>query len=280
MCKPCDCNGNVDLNAVNNCDRVTGQCLKCIYNTGGAHCDQCLPGYYGDALAIPKGDCKPCRCDRRGTESSGDGPLLCDQISGQWQCKPNVTGINCDQCQCDCRPEIARLQCDMCQENYYGFSVDGCLPCECDSIESVSQECNATGWCLCLENVEGKHCDRCKENKYDKQKNCVDCPACYSLVQDEVNKHRENLKKLNVVLENIIASPTILDDEDFDRQVKEVEDRLAKLWEDTKKNIGDDNQLSQDLKELQKKLVNMTETSAYIVCLRRKQINVVELVKP
>lgn len=57
-----------------------------------------LSGYYGDALAIPKGDCKPCRCDPTGTESSGEGPLLCDQITGQCQCKPNVTGINCDQC--------------------------------------------------------------------------------------------------------------------------------------------------------------------------------------
>ncbi|XP_073977260.1 laminin subunit gamma-1 isoform X2 [Rhodnius prolixus] len=293
MCKPCDCNGNVDLNAVNNCDRVTGECLKCIYNTGGPHCDQCLPGYYGDALAIPKGDCKPCRCDPTGTESSGEGPLLCDQITGQCQCKPNVTGINCDQCkpgyfnidsgkgcepcrcnvigslghtcdlvtgQCECRPGVARLQCDMCQENYFGFSEDGCQACECDSIGSVSQQCNSTGWCPCLENVEGKHCDRCKENKYDKQRNCVDCPPCYSLVQNDVNKHRENLEKLNLLLENIVASPTILDDEDFDKQVKEVEDRLLKLWEDTKKNIGDDSLLSENLKGLKNKLDNMTET--------------------
>lgn len=35
-CKPCDCNGNVDNNAVGNCNRTTGECLKCIHNTGGA----------------------------------------------------------------------------------------------------------------------------------------------------------------------------------------------------------------------------------------------------
>lgn len=44
ICKPCDCNSNVDQNAIGNCDRVTGECLKCIYNTGGPQCDQCLPG--------------------------------------------------------------------------------------------------------------------------------------------------------------------------------------------------------------------------------------------
>lgn len=44
LCKPCDCNMNVDQNAVGICDSGTGECLKCIYNTDGPHCDQCLPG--------------------------------------------------------------------------------------------------------------------------------------------------------------------------------------------------------------------------------------------
>lgn len=43
-CKSCDCNSNVDANAIGNCNRTTGECLKCIYNTGGSQCDQCLPG--------------------------------------------------------------------------------------------------------------------------------------------------------------------------------------------------------------------------------------------
>lgn len=44
LCKACDCNGNVDPNAVGNCNRTTGECLKCIHNTAGSNCDQCLPG--------------------------------------------------------------------------------------------------------------------------------------------------------------------------------------------------------------------------------------------
>lgn len=43
-CLPCVCNHNIDTNAVGNCNRTTGVCLKCIYNTFGESCEQCLPG--------------------------------------------------------------------------------------------------------------------------------------------------------------------------------------------------------------------------------------------
>lgn len=50
-CQRCQCSGNVDPNAVGNCDPLSGHCLHCLYNTTGAHCDHCQEGFYGNALA-------------------------------------------------------------------------------------------------------------------------------------------------------------------------------------------------------------------------------------
>lgn len=49
-CVPCDCNGNIDPTEDGHCDAFTGECLKCVRNTQGHHCEKCADGYYGDAV--------------------------------------------------------------------------------------------------------------------------------------------------------------------------------------------------------------------------------------
>lgn len=49
-CVRCECNGNVDISEAGHCDTVTGECLRCLGNTAGRHCELCRPGYYGDAV--------------------------------------------------------------------------------------------------------------------------------------------------------------------------------------------------------------------------------------
>ncbi|XP_033828816.1 multiple epidermal growth factor-like domains protein 9 [Periophthalmus magnuspinnatus] len=52
LCVPCDCSGNYDpLGPAQICHPQTGQCLGCINNTMGPHCQLCAPGYVGDAKA-------------------------------------------------------------------------------------------------------------------------------------------------------------------------------------------------------------------------------------
>ncbi|GFG33810.1 hypothetical protein Cfor_03510 [Coptotermes formosanus] len=296
VCLPCDCNQNVDPNAVGNCNRTTGECLKCIYNTGGRECDQCMP-------AIPKGDCKQCQCNHDGTQETGFGPPVCDQLSGQCQCKIHVVGKNCDRCedgfyniisgegcqpcncdpvgslnhtcdlytgQCQCRPGITGQRCDVCQPYQYGFSLSGCKPCECDQIGSLALQCDPLGQCPCLENVEGRQCDRCKENKYDRQRGCVDCPACYNLVQSAANDHRVKLKELGKVLSDIANNPTVISDQDFEKKLKDVQGVVEALWNEARHGAGsEDRSLLERLEELQKRfdavgeLTNQTNQLTY-----------------
>ncbi|NXT60268.1 LAMB1 protein, partial [Chaetops frenatus] len=48
-CLPCQCHDNIDVTDPEACDRRTGQCLRCLYNTAGPRCAECQPGFYGDA---------------------------------------------------------------------------------------------------------------------------------------------------------------------------------------------------------------------------------------
>uniref|UniRef100_A0A8I3MSD8 Laminin subunit gamma-2 n=1 Tax=Canis lupus familiaris TaxID=9615 RepID=A0A8I3MSD8_CANLF len=90
-CQPCQCNNNVDPSASGNCDRLTGRCLKCIYNTAGVHCDQCKAGYFGDPLAPnPADKCRACNCNPAGSE-----PGEC-RSDGSCVCKPGFGGLNCE----------------------------------------------------------------------------------------------------------------------------------------------------------------------------------------
>ncbi|MGH0140402.1 UNVERIFIED_CONTAM: hypothetical protein FKN15_011079 [Acipenser sinensis] len=126
-CQPCQCNNNIDISDINACDRRTGQCKKCLYNTEGPYCELCHPGYYGDAT---RRNCRKCTCNFLGTnrsQCSSRDQCECDRSSGQCQCLPNVIGQNCDHC-------VA---------NYWNLgSGNGCGPCGCDPNNAVSPTCN------------------------------------------------------------------------------------------------------------------------------------------
>ncbi|NXO28157.1 LAMC2 protein, partial [Cisticola juncidis] len=94
-CQLCRCNGNVEPNAVGNCDRRTGECLKCIHNTAGFYCDRCKDGFFGNPLAPDPADkCRACACDSVGAE-----PLKC-RSDGSCICKPGFEGPRCEESEC------------------------------------------------------------------------------------------------------------------------------------------------------------------------------------
>ncbi|XP_018564354.1 laminin subunit gamma-1-like isoform X1 [Anoplophora glabripennis] len=291
-CELCECNMNIDPNAIGNCDLVTGDCLRCIHNTGGPKCDVCLSGFYGNALVLPKGDCKQCHCYPPGTEEDILGAPVCDQTTGICLCKAHVTGRNCERCeigyynlhsgdgcqicncdpigsfnqtcdiysgQCYCKPGVTGIRCDHCEARKYGFSTEGCKECECDSIGSKDLQCDPTGQCPCLENVEGLKCNRCKENKHDRKKGCVDCPQCYNLVQNEVRSHNDKLSRLYDILDKIEHQPTVITDEKFPEKLKEVEQDINDLHKNVK-NITGENNLVQQVQNIRDREQEMSRT--------------------
>ncbi|KAG7211484.1 hypothetical protein KM043_010758 [Ampulex compressa] len=296
-CHPCDCNNNIDLNAVRNCNHETGECLKCVNNTAGFHCEECLSGYYGDALSDRKEDgCKLCQCYPPGTIELDDGRVApCEQLTGHCACKPHVIGRDCDKCeegyyhimsgegctacncdpegsynrtcdavtgQCQCRPGVTGQHCDACLPYQYGFSREGCKPCDCDSIGSEDLQCDANGQCPCLTNVEGRRCDRCKENKHNRQNGCLNCPDCYNLTQSAVNVHRLRLGELEDTLRKINNSPTVIKDLDFEKELKNVQDRVKNLLEIAKQGSGSENKtLVEQLDDLRDQLDAISEIS-------------------
>ncbi|NXW55402.1 LAMC3 protein, partial [Eurystomus gularis] len=228
-CIPCQCHGNVDLNAVGNCDPVSGRCLRCLYNTTGEHCERCLLGFYGDALSPdPAGKCAPCDCNPDGSVL---GLESCDPGTGQCPCLPHVTGRACGHCQpgyyglqptlgcrscechpkgsresgchaltgqCSCQPGVTGKQCDRCHHGFFGFSARGCRACNCSPLGSVTPQCHENSTCLCHPGFVGYKCDQCQANFFldPPSSHCQQCPACYGLVKDKADQLKAKMQEM------------------------------------------------------------------------------------
>uniref|UniRef100_A0A0N5AHT3 Laminin EGF-like domain-containing protein n=1 Tax=Syphacia muris TaxID=451379 RepID=A0A0N5AHT3_9BILA len=292
-CVECQCNGNIDLNNVGNCDSLTGECKKCIYNTAGFNCEVCQKGFWGDAL---KGNCESCSCYVLGTKrDNADYTLLeCRQSDGQCDCHSHVTGAQCDKCeegyfnitsgngcqscdcdpvgsigdscdietgQCECKEGVTGRRCNECAAVHYGFSEDGCKPCNCEPIGSESAQCDKTGQCLCHDFIEGRRCDKCMENRYNLKLGCLACDQCYTLIQTRISDHRIAIKDLEDTLNEIVANPALADDEIFNMKVNELENNSRQLSELlSNKFDGNEDQFVEQIGVLQHELEAETKS--------------------
>uniref|UniRef100_UPI003AAA22B1 laminin subunit alpha-1-like n=1 Tax=Centroberyx gerrardi TaxID=166262 RepID=UPI003AAA22B1 len=153
-CVRCDCHGNVNVSEAGHCDSVSGECLRCLGNSGGTHCERCRDGYYGDAVHAK--NCQECVCDPSGSVSA-----VCEAAAGQ----------------CVCREKVEGRACDRCQVGFFGLqSGRGCRPCGCSQSGSLSESCDEEGRCRCAEGVAGDKCDRCGHGHYGFHGN--GCTAC------------------------------------------------------------------------------------------------------
>ncbi|XP_053709504.1 laminin subunit gamma-3 isoform X1 [Synchiropus splendidus] len=238
-CVRCDCNGNVDVNALGICDHVTGRCLKCLGHTEGEHCERCQQGFYGDALdnaAVQK--CRPCGCNPAGTSAPA---RECHLRTGQCPCLQHVSGRDCSSCevgffnlqsgygcercqcnpigssstachpitgQCVCHAGVEGRLCESCRVGFFGFSSRGCRACNCDPMGSISMQCHGNGTCLCRPGFVGYKCDKCEVNYFKNKEThqCEECPVCYALVKKQAGKLKSRLQDLEKLLAHFDCS--------------------------------------------------------------------------
>ncbi|XP_034275418.1 netrin-5 isoform X1 [Pantherophis guttatus] len=72
-----------------------GICLNCRHHTAGRHCQYCSPGFKRDFNhpITSHRACKACQCHPIGATGA-----ICNQTTGQCQCKNGVTGLTCNRC--------------------------------------------------------------------------------------------------------------------------------------------------------------------------------------
>ncbi|XP_055911049.1 basement membrane-specific heparan sulfate proteoglycan core protein isoform X7 [Eupeodes corollae] len=121
LCEACECNGHSE-----ECNSGTGVCSNCRDNTVGEMCEECAPGYYGNATNGTPHDCQP----------SGENQGRCEQC--------NAAGTySCNDGYCQCKRNVEGQSCDQCRRGTFGLdadNIDGCSECFCSG---ASTQCYA-----------------------------------------------------------------------------------------------------------------------------------------
>ncbi|VVC37186.1 Hypothetical protein CINCED_3A012310 [Cinara cedri] len=185
--RQCECNGRSTI-----CNIDTGDCEDCSHNTGGAHCEKCAEGYYGD----PTTDgCKACSCPSvtknfaQSCETDFDGKLIC-------HCKQGYKGLMCDQC----------------EYGWFGYPREEggkCEPCHCNKFGIVSDECDEeTGQCNCMPNITGRDCSVCQDKHVLTSKGCTSCEdKCIDTILNHVSEQIKILNETTLHLTEGMISP-------------------------------------------------------------------------
>uniref|UniRef100_G1K957 Laminin subunit alpha 3 n=1 Tax=Anolis carolinensis TaxID=28377 RepID=G1K957_ANOCA len=190
-----------------------GRCL-CRSEVDGSHCNSYCSGYPS---------CFPCRCSPQGSNQES-----CDPATGQCECRPGVSGQQCDRClsadkhfpychgtnhecdpagavdsysdYCQCLQNVEGPTCSICKPIYWNLArenPEGCVECQCNASGTLSgvRECQQVdGECYCKPNVCGDSCDMCEDGYYGLEaKNYFGCQGCECDVGGSVSQVCDDL---------------------------------------------------------------------------------------
>ncbi|XP_051958195.1 laminin subunit gamma-3 [Xyrauchen texanus] len=145
----CKCNGHASECLTNEEGRFV---CACEHHTAGVDCQHCAPFYqdrpWARATADSANQCVKCNCNGLADECVFDVE----------QYRSTGSGGRC----IGCRENTAGPHCEQCREHFYRSSLlQTCQYCYCNSLGSVSLQCDAEGVCLCRPGVSGVKCDIC-----------------------------------------------------------------------------------------------------------------------
>ncbi|XP_019720819.1 laminin subunit beta-1a [Hippocampus comes] len=279
-CQPCECNNNIDMLDPESCNAQTGECLRCLYHSEGHACENCMIGYYGNALLQ---DCRKCVCNQLGSDSAScpsSGDCHCDRSSGQCHCLPRVIGQHCDRCapdtwnmasnkgcqacdcdtkhsygtscneisgQCSCMPGFGGRTCRECRELFWGDPEVKCHECDCEPSGVTQPQCNKdNGHCVCVEGVSGPRCDSCARGFSGTFPNCQRCHQCFAewdaVIGQLTNQTHRLANKVNAIKMSGVSGPYRKSIDSMERSVSDIH------------TILNQNPASQPLSEIQQLL--------------------------
>ncbi|XP_028394884.1 laminin subunit beta-2-like [Dendronephthya gigantea] len=201
--------------------------MTCFENYTGLSCEACATGFTREtANSGPFSRCVLCSCNGRSSQCHPETGVCVG-------CDIGSTGDHCE----DCEFNVVGPYCNVCADGFYGLTQDhkNCKPCDCHlpgTIYGNTSSCNlTTGQCKCNQTLHtgGRRCNVCQENAWNRTEsslNCEECPSCFGMIKVEVDKFREQIINLGILLHSLLDMSILSQSVNFTEQLRITEYRV------------------------------------------------------